>query len=173
MTNPILQGPSRRDKALVSSIAIGALATAFRYLGWLGLVLAFVGAVDVALRWYPTAFRSVEWEFATTSMTIASLPLLSIGAALLLISFIALDVRPGIAVMAAAFTLLALFVGALLVLFGLDVPVALGAPIAPGPRTELLKTVARTLLMGVAFLLLYAGGAAISFRHLGKRSRQT
>ena len=173
MTNPSPPDLQRGNRAFKSSIAVGALATAFRYLGWLGLVLAFVGAVDVALRWYPTAFHSVEWEFATTSLTIASLPLLSIGVAALLISFVALDVRLGIAVMAGAFTVLALLVGAVLLLFGLDVAVALGATFAPGPRIEIQKSIARTFLMGVAFLSMYVGGAVISFRSLGRTARRS
>jgi hypothetical protein len=158
----------RADKNRPARSGASVLASAWRYLGWLGYVLTFVGTLDVALKWYPAALKSTEWEFATTSMSIASLPLLSIGTVVLLISFLARGLRPGVGAMAILFGALALFVVVVLVLFGLDVPIALRAVTAPGPRTEILKNIGRTVLMGVAFLALFVAGAAVSVRYLLK-----
>ena len=166
MTDPRLQVLDRDAKRSPSLINKEALGTAWRFVGWLGIVLLVVGVVDIALRWYPTAFKSTEWEFATTSISIASLPLLSIGATTLLFSFLARAARTGVMIVGVLFTLLALLVIAWLVLFALDVPVALGAITAAGPRTEIIKNVVRTLVMGGAFFLLYVAGAAVSFRYV-------
>jgi len=154
-----------REAKRSTSFTKEAIETGWRVVGWLGLVLLVVGVIDVALRWYPVAFKSPEWEFATTSISIASLPIVSIGAVSLLFSFLQRGARPGVIIIGVLFTLLALLVMVWLIPFGLDVPIALGAISAPGPRTEILKAIARTLVMGASFFLLFVAGAAVSFRY--------
>jgi hypothetical protein len=134
-------------------------------------VLAFVGGLDVGLRWYPAVFRSTEWEFATIAITVASLPLLSIGIVALLMSALARDLRGLVGATGAVFGLLAAMLVGVLILFGLDVPIALRAVAAPGPRTEIMKTIARTVLMGGAFLVLYIGGSIVALRYAFGRAR--
>jgi len=73
--------------------------------------------------------------------------------------------RAGVAIIGVLFSLLALLVMVWLILFGLDVPIALGAITAPGPRTEIVKSVVRTVVMGAAFFFLYVAGAAVCFRY--------
>ena len=164
MTDPrrqVLELEAKRSPSFTKE----AIDTGWRFLGWLGLVLLAVGVIDIALRWYPVAFKSPEWEFATTSISIASLPLVSIGAVALLFSFIQRGARTGVAIIGVLFSLLALLVMVWLILFGLDVPIALGAITAPGPRTEIVKSIVRTVVMGAAFFFLYVAGAAVSFRY--------
>ena len=156
------------DRKALNPITITAPLTAWRWLGWLGLVLAIVGGVDIALRWYPLAFRSTEWEFGTISVTFASLPLFSIGLIGLLASFLARGVRPGVVAMSVVFVLLALFVAAMFVVFLLDVPLAIQM-VKGVVGLELKKTIARTLVMGVAFDVMYVAAAVVSFRYLLRR----
>jgi hypothetical protein len=156
------------DRKALNPIAITAPQTAWRWLGWLGLALAVVGGVDIALRWYPLVFKSTEWEFGTISITFASLPLFSIGLVALLASFLARGVRSGISVMAVVFSLLSLFVAVTFVLFLLDVPLAI--KMVRGPvGLELKKTIVRTLIMGATFEMMYVAGAVVSFRYLLRR----
>ena len=156
------------DRKALNPITITAPLTAWRWLGWLGLVLAIVGGVDIALRWYPLAFRSTEWEFGTISITFASLPLFSIGLVALLASFLARGVRSGVMAMSAVFVLLALFVAVTLVIFLLDVPLAIQM-VRGAVGLELKKTIVRAVVMGATFDVMYVAAAVVSFRYLLRR----
>lgn len=123
-----------------------------------------VGGVDLASQWYPTAFKSAEWEFSVVSVTIASLPLLTIGAVVVLASFLARAKRGGVVVMGVAFAALFLAVGLMLALFSSDLPLALRAP-AGAPLTAIKKAIVRTLVMGVGYEVAYFIAAIISFRY--------
>jgi len=143
---------------------------AWGYLAWLGGLLVVVGGIDIALRWYPTAFRSTEWEFVTVSVTIGSLPLFSIGLASLLCSFLARGVKVGAWVMAVGFALLSVLLAGALLVFLFDVPLALKT-VNGAVALELKKTIVRTLIMGFAFGWMYVVGAVVSFRYLFRRIR--
>jgi hypothetical protein len=149
-------------------ITVAAPKTAWRYAGWLGLVLVVVGGIDIALRWYPTSFRSPEWEFGTIGITIASLPLFSIGLVMVLASSLARASKVGAQVLAGVFSLLAVLLLAILMIFLLDVPLALKAP-DPRVLLEIKKTVLRTLIMGLAFEILFVSSAVLSFRYIFRR----
>jgi hypothetical protein len=71
-------------------------------------------------------------------------------------------------VLAGVFSLLAVVLVGLLVIFLLDVPLALRAPDA-GVLLEIKKTVVRTLVMGAAFEALFLGSAVVSFRYVFRR----
>ena len=158
----------KRDRSGIDPISVAAPKAAWRYIGWLGVLLIVVGGIDIVLRWYPTAFRSTEWEFVTVSITVGSLPLFSIGVVALLSSFLARGVKIGVQVMAVAFVLLSVFIAGALILFVSDVPIALKT-VTGGVSLELKKTIVRTLVMGVAFGCMYVGSAVVSFRYLFRR----
>jgi hypothetical protein len=158
----------RKDRKALQPIAIAAPKSAWQLFGWFGLLLAVVGSVDVALQWYPLAFNSPEWEFGTIAVSIASLPLLTIGTTVLLASFMTRAVRPGVVAMSVVFSLLTLAVAFGLVLFLTDVPLALRA--APAQAAiSLKKSIVRTLVMGFSFGLAYLTAAVSSFRYLSRR----
>src|SRR5687767_11526069 len=48
-------------------------------LGLIGLAFTVIGAVDIALAWYPSALGSAEWEFGTIGATLNGLPLPALG----------------------------------------------------------------------------------------------
>jgi hypothetical protein len=157
-----------KDRKALDPIGLAAPITAWRLFGWFGLVLAIVGSVDVALQWYPLAFKSAEWEFGTISVSIASLPLLTIGATVLLASFFARGMRSGVLFMAIVFTVLTLALLFAFVLFLTDVPLALRA--APeSAALPLKKSIVRTVVMGLSFGLGYLAAAVASFRYLSRR----
>jgi hypothetical protein len=162
------------DRKALSPVTSVAPQAAWRTLGRLGLILAIIGSVDILLRWYPPAFRSPEWEFGTVAMTFASMPLVTVGLVAGLASMMARAERTGVTVMSAVFCTISLFVVAALVLFASDVPVALAAlrnnmPIEAA--REVKRTIARTVVMGVGFAVIYVYGSVVSLRYLVRRLR--
>ena len=153
------------DRRARDPLTQGAPKAAWRLFGWFGLLLVVIGGSDVVSQWYPPAFHSAEWEFGTAAVTIASLPLLTIGMTILLASFLARAKREGVMVMGVAFLCLFLVVGAALVLFALDVPLALRSPPGP-PLTAIKKAIVRTVIMGASYEIAYLAALVLSFRYV-------
>lgn len=154
-------------------ITVSAPRTAWRYLGQFGVLLAVIGGVDIVLHWYPVAFKSPEWEFGTVATTLGSLPLPTMGLLAVLASALARAVKANLVAISIVFSLLALFVAAAMLVFLLDVPVALRAVsvqgVPPQAATEMKRTIVRTMAMGVGFGLVYLYGAVVSIRFLLRR----
>ncbi len=143
---------------------------AWRALGWFGAILALIGFGDAALQWYPLAFQSPEWEFATVATSLGSLPLMTMGMAFVVASFLARGMRKAIAVMAVLFALTALFVLFAYGIFVTVVPMALkNSP--PAMLLGIKKAIAKTSIMGIGFSLAYIVAAIAAFRHLRKPRR--
>jgi len=163
------------DRKALNPIAAIAPQTAWRALGRVGLLLAIIGGIDIVLHWYPSHFKSPEWEFGTVATTFASLPLVTMGLVAALASALARGVRGGISVMAVVLTVMSVLSLGMLLLFASDVPLALRAVrqpgVQPGALTEMEKTIIRAGLMGLGFLTVYVYGAALSFRYLFRRVR--
>jgi hypothetical protein len=159
----IQSDPRARDP-----ISIAAPNTAWRLFGWLGFLLVVIGGSDVVSQWYPTAFKSPEWEFGTAAVTIASLPLLTIGLTIMLAGFLARGKREGVIAMGVAFLLVFLLVGIVLALFALDVPLALRSPPGP-PLTAIKKAIVRTAIMGASYEIAYFAAVMLSFRYVFRR----
>lgn len=132
------------------------------------MLLAVSGVCDLALHWYPLAFRSPEWEFGTVATSVASLPLPTIGLAGILGSFLARGIRWGVVTTATVLLVLGVAVLAAYLLFLLDVPLALRA--ATGAAAlPLKKAMVRTTVMGLGFGVGYIVAAVVAFRHLSAR----
>jgi hypothetical protein len=157
------------DRKILSPITVTAPRAAWRLLGWFGLLLAVVGFIDVALQWYPTSFKSPEWEFATVAATVATLPLLTIGLTVLLASLLARGSRAGVTTMAAVFALMSFLLVAAYLLFLSDVPMALRASTNPGIILTIKKSIIRTSAMALGFGGGYLVAAAVSYRYLSRR----
>jgi hypothetical protein len=142
-------------------------------LGRFGVLLAVIGGIDIVLHWYPPAFKSPEWEFGTVATTLGGLPLPTMGLVAVLASGLARAVRANLVAMAVIFTMLTVFVVGAMLVFMLDVPLALNAVSAanvpPQAATELKRTIARTLVMGLGFGAVYLYGAVASVRFLLRR----
>jgi hypothetical protein len=157
------------DRKALNPISVTAPRTAWRLLGWFGLLLAVVGFMDVALQWYPTSFKSAEWEFGTVTGSFATLPLLSIGLMSMLASYLARAERGGVVAMAIVFSvLLVLIVGAFL-LFLSDVPLALRASAQTPAVLTMKKSIIRTSVMAIGFGTAYLVAVVVSFRYLFRR----
>jgi len=157
------------DRKALNPIAVTAPRTAWRLLGWFGLLLAVVGFVDVALQWYPASFRSPEWEFGTVGSSLATLPLLTIGLMSLLASFLARADRAGMVTMAVVFAILFVLVVGAYLLFLSDVPLALKASDKTPMVVAVKKSIIRATVMAVGFGVGYLAAAVVSFRYLFRR----
>lgn len=120
-----------------------------------GAVLAVVGAVDVALVWYPARFGVAEFEFASVAASLNSMPVVTLGLGLVVAASSALESRA----LAWTTVILAVAVALLLlvsmVLFGLTVPLALQAEVEPIILTGIKKQVAKSSVQLAAYAVAY------------------
>ncbi len=146
--------------------------TAWRAIGWFGLLLAVVGLGNILVDWYPLGLGSPEWEFATIGTSLGQLPLLTMGVAALLASYLARGIRWGVVSMSIVLLVLGLTVLALYFVFLLDVPLALRstASAAAGMRLPVRRGIARASIMAVGFSVGYLAAAVISLRSLRRRA---
>ena len=143
-------------------------ATAWRWVGWFGLLLFVAGLGDFVIAWVPMRLGSPEWEFGTVASTLAGLPLATMGLAGLLGSAVArgklgLTRAWGLVVLVWAAVVLGSYV-----LFLLDVPVALRA-VSGEALLGIKKAIVKTTLLAVVFGAGYLVAGFGAIRHTQKR----
>lgn len=144
--------------------------TAWRWIGWFSLMLTLAGLSDWVLAWTPLRFGSPEWEFGTIVASLSGLPLLTMGFAGLLGSAVARGVRWQIILVAAIVLLFALLILGALVVFALDVPIALRTVQGPA-NLGIRKAIAKTTMLGLLFAAGYIVAAIVAFRHARRTAR--
>lgn len=143
-----------------------------------GAVLLLAGAVDVALFYWPLRFGEAEWEFSVIAQTFDALPLPTVGVLLVALGIHARSGRrlwPRL--LAALLLAVAAVLLALLVIFALDIPVALkameratemaqqrGVVANPLVAAGLRRAMAKASLLGTAYVSLYAVLALVMWR---------
>lgn len=131
---------------------------------WTGLAFVLVGGMDLALVWYPARFGLPEFEFASATATLNSMPVLTMGMALA----VAGARGGGIAwvswAMVLAAGLVLLFVMAVSVLFALTVPLALRAEVAPEVLTGLKKQAVKGTVQVVVYVAIYVLLGRLAYR---------
>ena len=121
------------------------------YLGWVGVVFACVGFLDIALAWYPSGLGNAAWEFGTVSASLNGLPLPALGITLLLAAGLAEGSRVKTRIALGMLVVLAVLLLAAAFLYVTVVPIALRDVGTGAVRTGLLKSIVKAL----ALLLLY------------------
>ncbi len=115
-----------------------------------GLVLLAVSSVDLGLLWWPLRFGTGEWEFGTTSRTFDSLALGTTGFVFLVVTASARRSTRALRVLGVAAVVgLAALIG-MLILYWLNVPVALRS--VPEQTRAAVQT---SVVRSTAFALLY------------------
>ena len=167
-----------QPRVLVDSTRLGGTRLqqdperAWAWLGWFGAVITLVALGDLALAWYPLNLGVPEWEFGTIAASFAGLPLVTLGLAALLGSMMARGRRIGVQVVAWLMLSLGLWVLAALLVFALDIPMALSV-VSPEVAVGLKKAIVKTLMLGVVFSAGHVIAAVAALRHVtGARSRR-
>lgn len=127
---------------------------AWAMLMWLGAALAIVGLTDVGLLWFPARWASVDWEFGTISGVVDGLPLATIGIGLVTAAAIAGLRRKLVLAMGVVEVVIAVLLILMLVVYVLDVPVALRA-VDVQLRPTLKKAILKTGSMAIVYVVLY------------------
>lgn len=130
-----------------------------------GWVLFAVGLVDVVLAWYPARTANAAWEFGAVERSVASLPVMTIGLALVAAAAVLTERRRITGLVAALGLGLGLTIVVVYLLYVADAPVALRMAMpeaAPGIR----KSIVRVTFMAVAFSGLFFGIGGSVIRHL-------
>lgn len=134
-----------------------------------GIALALAGVLDIGLLFTGARFGDAEWELGTIAQALNAMPLLTLGAVLLALG---LRLRGGAPILPRLLGALHLLVGAVilasLLLFALDVPVALGgvlkaAAAAEGARQQaalvalgaLKRVIAKAVVLGVSYCVTW------------------
>ena len=131
-----------------------------------GLVLAAVGIVDIGLAWWPLRFGVGEWEFGTASRTFDSLALGTTGFVLLTVAA-SIERRVwALRTLAVAATVACVALLGVLMLYGLNAPIALGA-ITEQARPLLKQAMLRTLCFAGLYITLYGWLGWFTWRRCG------
>jgi hypothetical protein len=151
-----------------------------------GVVLTIAGLVDVGLFYWPLRFGDAEWEFGIIAQTFDTMPLPTLGLALVAIGLWARGGRPlWSRAMAIIFLLVAVLLAILSVIFLLDVPVALkalaravatakqrGATPNPVVSSGLHRGIAKAALFAATYVVGYATMAVALWRGVRRALRE-
>ncbi len=131
-----------------------------------GFVLAVAGWVDVGLFYYPSQFGSPEWEFGTIAQTFDAIPLATLGMVLLALGVRARGASVAVSrIVAVVLGIVAVLCLAALVLFVLDVPLALKAMqrAATQANAQRAAVVSSGLKRGILKVVVFATGYAVAY----------
>jgi len=146
-------------------VVVPDTAAAWRWVGWIGAVLALAGLMDLGLAWYPPAFGRPEWEFATVAQVFSGLPLVAIGLVGVLGAALALGRKWLLIGTGVVLVLGALAILVSLGLFVTVVPLALRS--AEGMASAgIKKLIIKTLWLGLVFGAGFVGAAVAAFRQV-------
>jgi len=139
---------------LGAAVSAPDFATVWRVALLAGIVLAFVGLVDIAFVWYPPRWANVDWEFGSVSTTFDALPLPTIGLVSVLVAAASRGRRLPMRLMGALILFLALVLVVFAVVYVLDAPVVVQA-VDPQARATVKRAMMKTGLMAAAYIVLY------------------
>ncbi|HEX6693879.1 MAG TPA: hypothetical protein VF035_04160 [Longimicrobiales bacterium] len=119
-------------------------------LGRFGVVLAIIGLADFALVFYPGHFGEPTWEFAAVDAAFSSLPVFTIGLALMAGAGLAKGFVKRTRAIAVMCLMLAAVIVGLMLLYATNIPLAVRMS-PPEVLPGIYKSIVRTVLMGVVF----------------------
>ena len=133
-----------------------------------GAFVIVAGWVDILVGWYPLGFGRPEWEFGAVSATVDGLPLSTLGVVVALLGASASGKRWGLWLVTGwtAWVLFVLMICA--VLYGLTVPVALGALGPAGVESQLARAVVKTSSLLVIYVSFYGWMGYKAIQGLGR-----
>jgi hypothetical protein len=133
-------------------------------LGGLGFVFALAGGLDILLAWYPTAFGSSEWKFATVTTTLSSFPLVSLGLVLLAGSAMGRGKKGMNRTMAIVLLLVVVLVLGCAVLYLPQISPALASVKDPTIKTGVQRAILKTVVQLVMYTTVLAWVGWLSWK---------
>ncbi len=130
------------------------------------LLFAAIGALDVALAFYPTEFTSVEWRFSTLAAVSSGLPLLGVGLIGWQVAAIGLADRGAVvsAAIVNAVASVVMLVGMVSFVFTIG-PVLVAAPEV---RVGLEKAALKSIVFWLLFGTMHGWASLVGFRFARK-----
>jgi len=131
---------------------------------WLGWLFILVGILNLILVWVPLQLGTPEYEFASVASSFDSLPLPTMG----LILALAASRAKGLALSGRVVVVIAMVLGLMvlvgLVLYWLNVPLALKAVVDPMPRLGIKKSILKVSAQGILYPIMLGGAIWIATR---------
>lgn len=154
------------ERAPRKPVAPWPLAMVYLAVGCIGVVLALAALVDYVLALVPMRFGVAEWEIGTISQIFFGLPLVSLGLAAIWISGAGAGRRWVLLGVGTVFFAAAVVLAMMLLLFALDIPLALRATSETAARLGLKKLIAKTVILGLLFGVSYVVAGLMALRQL-------
>ena len=129
--------------------------TAWRMMRWIGFGLLLVAYVDLALNLYPLRLGNSQWEFGTFSRVFDSMPLATMATLLFFAGSVARGNKWGLRVIATWSLLWGLVLVTALVLYSLNIPLALRVVTEPLAASGIRKAIVKALVQGVVYSVLF------------------
>jgi hypothetical protein len=165
---PILASPKsteRPHERLIATPDSRSTLDAWRVVGWVGLAFVIMGATDIALAWYPTAFGNPEWEFGAIAATLNGFALPLLGLFLVLASAVARRRRIVSLAVSVIAIVLFLALAVLAFVYVTVIPLALKSVAAdPILTLGMRKAVVKALVLFIAYAALFAAAAVRGIR---------
>jgi len=142
-----------------------AALDAWRVIGWVGLGFVLMGATDVALAWYPTAFGKPEWEFGAIAATLNGFALPLLGLYLVLAAAVGRRRRVVSLAVGIVAVLLLITLAVLAFVYLTVIPLALKS-VAANPLLEegMKKAILKALVLFVAYGVLFGAATVRGMR---------
>jgi hypothetical protein len=135
----------------------------FSVLAWIGIGFLVMGGVDLLLAWYPPAFGSQEWQFATATQSFSRLPVPILGIGVLLVASAQMGRSWWAFLGVGASAVFLLFAVLGVVLFGINVPTAI-SQVPDEVATGMYRSIARTTVQSLVYPVVLAYLAWMGWR---------
>lgn len=159
----------KSDASARTPVALGEFDRIRPLLLVTGAMLLAAGGLDVALLWYPPRLGETDWEFGIIAQSLDALPLPTMGLLLATLGVVLGRSRRAVWLACAACALVVLWLVAMALLFGLDVPQALAAV---GRDARLGPGIKRVVFKAVVFFASYGSGYATLTALLWRRAKR-
>lgn len=133
-------------------------------LGWVGLVLAVVGAQDLLLALIPFRVGDPQWEFGTVTAALNGMPVLTMGLALMVGAAASGGSRWALRVLGVALWALAGLILVGFTIYALTIPLAIGSVSDPAIALGLKKAIVKTAVQAVLYPLAFTAMGIAAFR---------
>lgn len=140
-------------------------ASGWKYLFVLGIAVAVIGFIDIAILFFPPQWASLDWEFGTLNGVVEGLPLFTIGVGAMCAAAVANGWVLTRRLMALLTMLMALLLVVIGIMFTLDVFAVLKV-VQPAMKPTLKLTAVKISLMTMTYFVLYLALGVWTWRRL-------